>query len=57
MDVVKHGGNDATFRDRNLAGFGIRVHATVCKPYIVRSREPAGLKRASLRLAGDATDG
>ena len=36
------------FWDRDLAGFGIRVHASGRKVYVVQSRGPGGLKRASL---------
>ena len=41
-------GKDAIFWDRDLAGFGVRVHATGRKLYIVQSRGPAGLKRVTL---------
>ena len=36
------------FWDRDLAGFGIRVHASGRKVYVVQSRGPGGLKRVSL---------
>ena len=55
VDGLKPGGKDAIFWDRDLAGFGIRVHATGRKLYIVQSRGPAGLKRATLGPAGDKT--
>ena len=37
------------FWDRDLPGFGIRVHASGRKVYVVQSRGPAGLKRVSLK--------
>ena len=55
VDGLKPGGKDAIFWDRDLAGFGVRVHATGRKLYIVQSRGPAGLKRATLGPAGDRT--
>ena len=41
--------------DRDLAGFGVRVHATGRKLYIVQSRGPAGLKRVTLGPVGSET--
>ena len=41
------------FRDRDLAGFGVRVHATGRKTYVVQSRGSAGPKRVTLGLHGD----
>ncbi len=38
VDGLKPGGKDAIFWDRDLAGFGVRVHATGRKLYIVQSR-------------------
>ena len=32
---------DTVFWDRDLAGFGVRVHATGRKVYVVQSRGPA----------------
>ena len=55
VDGLKPGGKDAIFWDRDLAGFGVRVHATGRKLYIVQSRGPAGLKRATLGPAGEKT--
>ena len=44
-------------RDRDLAGFGVRVHATGRKLYVVQSRGPTGLKRVTLGRHGElATD-
>ena len=55
VDALKPGGKDAIFWDRDLAGFGVRVHATGRKLCIVQSRGPAGLKRATLGPVGDRT--
>ncbi len=55
VDGLRPGGKDAIFWDRDLAGFGVRVHATGRKLYIVQSRGPAGLKRATLGPAGEKT--
>ena len=53
VDALGVDKGDATFWDRSLPGFGVRVHATGRKVYIVQSRGPAGLKRASLGRHGD----
>ena len=55
VDGLKPGGKDAIFWDRDLAGFGVRVHATGRKLYIVQSRGPAGLKRVTLGRVGTGT--
>ena len=48
---------DAVFWDRDLAGFGVRVHATGRKVFVVQSRGPAGLKRVTLGpCAGPSID-
>ena len=44
---------DATFWDRDLAGFGVRVHATGRKVYVVQTRGPDGPRRVSLGQHGD----
>ena len=41
VDGLKPGGKDAIFWDRDLAGFGVRVHATGRKLCIIQSRGPA----------------
>ncbi len=41
-------GKDAFYWDRDLAGFGVRVQRNGRKVYVVQSRGPAGLKRATL---------
>ena len=48
VDGLSVDDKDAVFWDRDLAGFGVRVHATGRKFYVVQSRRPAGLKRVSL---------
>ena len=48
VERLKADGKDAIFWDRDLAGFGVRVHTTGRKLYIVQSRGPAGLKRVTL---------
>ena len=54
---LKADGKDAIFWDRDLAGFGVRVHTTGRKLYIVQSRGPAGLKRVTLgRVGNDPID-
>ena len=47
------GEKDTVFWDRDLAGFGVRVHATGRKTYVVQSRDPSGPKRVTLGLHGD----
>ena len=44
---------DAVFWDRDLPGFGVRVHSTGRKVYVVQSRGPAGPKRVTLGRHGD----
>ncbi len=41
VERLKAAGKDAIFWDRDLTGFGVRVHTTGRKLYIVRSRGPA----------------
>ena len=53
VERLKADGKDAIFWDRDLAGFGIRVHTTGRKLYIVQSRGPAGLKRITLGRVGN----
>ena len=55
VDGLKTDGKDAIFWDRDLAGFGVRVHATGRKLYIVQSRGSAGLKRVTLGRVGTGT--
>ena len=55
VDRLKVDDKDAIFWDSDLAGFGVRVHATGRKLYIVQSRGPAGLKRVTLGPVGHTT--
>ena len=55
VERLKADGKDAIFWDANLAGFGVRVHTTGRKLYIVQSRGPAGLKRVTLGRVGTET--
>ena len=48
IDRLTVSDKDAVFWDRDLPGFGVRVHATGRKVYVVQSRGPAGLKRVTL---------
>ena len=57
VDALTVDTKDTLFWDRDLAGFGVRVHATGRKLYVVQSRGPTGLKRVTLGHHGDlATD-
>ena len=53
VDALRVEDKDAVFWDRDLPGFGVRVHATGRKVYVVQSRGPGGLKRVSLGRHGD----
>ena len=53
VDALRVENEDAVFWDRDLPGFGVRVHATGRKVYVVQSRGPSGLKRVSLGRHGD----
>ncbi len=53
VDALEVDGNDAVFWDRELAGFGVRVHATGRKTYVVQSRGPSGPKRVTLGRHGE----
>ncbi len=53
VDALEVGGKDAVFWDRELAGFGLRVHATGRKTYVVQSRGPSGPKRVTLGRHGE----
>ncbi len=44
---------DLIFWDRELAGFGVRVHATGRKTFVVQSRGPSGPKRLTLGRHGE----
>ncbi len=53
VDALEVEGKDAVFWDRDLAGFGVRVHATGRKVYVVQSRGPGGPKRMTLGRHGE----
>ncbi len=53
VDSLRVEKKDAVFWDRDLPGFGVRVHATGRKVYVVQSRGPTGLRRVSLGGCGD----
>ena len=53
VDALTVDEKDTVVWDRNLAGFGVRVHATGRKTYVVQSRGPSGPKRVTLGLHGD----
>ena len=55
VERLKVDDKDAIFWDSDIAGFGVRVHATGRKLYIVQSRGPAGLKRVTLGPVAKAT--
>ena len=53
VDALEVDSKDAVFWDRELAGFGVRVHATGRKTYVVQSRGPSGPKRLTLGRHGE----
>ena len=53
VDALTVDAKDTLFWDRDLAGFGVRIHATGRKVYVVQSRGPKGLKRVTLGRHGD----
>ena len=53
VDALETDGKDTIFWDRELAGFGARVHATGRKTYVVQSRGPGGPKRVTLGRHGE----
>ena len=53
VDALEVEAGDALFWDRELAGFGVRVHATGRKAYVVQSRGPGGPKRVTLGRHGE----
>ena len=53
VDALFVEAGDAVFWDRDLPGFGVRVHATGRKVYVVQSRGPTGPKRVTLGRHGD----
>ena len=53
VDTLEVEGKDAVFWDRDLAGFGVRVHPTGRKAYVVQTRGPGGPKRVTLGRHGE----
>ena len=53
VDALSVESKDAMFWDRDLAGFGVRVHATGRRVYVVQSRRPGGPKRVTLGRHGE----
>lgn len=52
VEALRVAKSDATFWDRDLAGFGVRVYATGRKVYVVQTRGPDGPRRVSLGQHG-----
>ena len=55
VEALRAGDREYLVWDRDLPGFGIRVHATGRKTYVVQSRGPGGLRRASIARHGDVS--
>ena len=53
VDALEVEGKDAVFWDRDLAGFGVRVHPTGRKVYVVQTRGPGGPKRVTIGRHGE----
>ena len=53
VDALTVNEKEIVFLDRDLAGFGVRVHATGRNTYVVQSRGPSGPERVTLGLHGD----
>ena len=52
VDALRAADKDTLVWDRDLAGFGVRVHASGRKVFVVQSRGPGGSKRVSLGRHG-----
>ena len=52
VDALAVSGKDAVFWDRDLKGFGIRVHPSGRKVFVVQTRGPNGPKRVTLGRYG-----
>ena len=52
VDALRVKEKDAVFWDRDLAGFGVRVHASGRKTWVVQSRGPRGPVRVTLGRHG-----
>ncbi len=57
VDALKTENRDTLFWDRDLAGFGVRVHSAGRKSYVVQSRGPGGIKRVTLGRHGALSTG
>ena len=53
VDGLRVESKDAVFWDRELPGFGVRVHRTGRKSYVVQTRGPSGPKRVTIGRHGD----
>ena len=53
VDALRVEGKDAVFWDCELPGFGVRVHRTGRKTYVVQTRGPSGPKRVTIGRHGD----
>ncbi len=53
VDGLRVEGKDAVFWDCELPGFGVRVHRTGRKTYVVQTRGPSGPKRVTIGRHGD----
>ena len=52
VDALASDGRDAVFWDRDLKGFGVRVHPSGRKVFVVQTRGPNGPKRVTLGRYG-----
>ena len=56
VDALTVNNGDTVYWDRDLRGFGVRVHATGRKAYVVQTRGPSGrLKRVTIGRHGEMT--
>ena len=53
VDALRATGKGTVLWDRDLPGFGVRVHGTGRKVYVVQARGPAGSKRVTLGWHGE----
>ena len=53
VEALRVAEGDATFWDRDLPGFGVRVYATGRKVYVVQTRGPEGPRRVTLGRHGE----
>ena len=55
VDALAVDGKDAVFWDRDLKGFGVRIHPSGRKAFVVQTRGPNGPKRVTLGRYGNLT--